>query len=153
MKYDELIEECRKLGLEVYEREQKISGLYQDGIIGISSRLKTSADKLCVLAEELGHYHTSTGDILDQSKTINRKQERQARKWGYEKLLPLEKLISAFQNGCTNKHEIAEFSGITEDFLDASLRLYKEQYGVQKKHECYLIFFDPLAIEKITDQK
>ena len=29
----------------------------------------TTAEKACVLAEELGHYYTATGDILDMSKT------------------------------------------------------------------------------------
>ena len=41
----------------------------------------TDIEKSCVLAEELGHYYTTVGDILDQSDDGNRKQERRARLW------------------------------------------------------------------------
>lgn len=36
-------------------------------------------EKKCVLAEELGHHYTTIGNILDQTDTANRKQERHAR--------------------------------------------------------------------------
>ena len=64
--YEELLEEANSSGLIV--REKALSG--SDGLIyrnriAISNRLKTSAEKACVLAEEIGHHHTAVGDIFD----------------------------------------------------------------------------------------
>ena len=38
-------------------------------------------EKASVLAEELGHYYTTVGNILDQEDAGNRKQEHKARTW------------------------------------------------------------------------
>ncbi|MGG1991178.1 hypothetical protein [Brevibacillus brevis] len=83
MTYEELYQEATQLGIDIYEMPLKprIKGLYSDNIIGINKFIPTSIEKLCVLAEELGHYFTSSGDILDQSKIVNRKQEKRARSW------------------------------------------------------------------------
>lgn len=40
-------------------------------------------EKKCILAEELGYYYTTTGNILNQKETQNRKQENIARLWSY----------------------------------------------------------------------
>ena len=41
------------------------------------------------MAEELGHYYTGVGDILDQSSVSNRKQELCGRVYAYNKLIGL----------------------------------------------------------------
>lgn len=56
-----------------------LKGLYYNGTIGIDKNIETDKEKACVLAEELGHYHTSSGNILDQGDVFNRKQELRAR--------------------------------------------------------------------------
>ena len=57
----------------------RIKGLYCDGTVALSSNIKTSSEKACILAEELGHHYPSVGNILDLTVTENRQQERQAR--------------------------------------------------------------------------
>lgn len=64
---------------EDYLLSEPLSGLYIDGNIALSNRLNTTAEKACVLAEELEHHETSVGNIIDLSVSWNRKQERQAR--------------------------------------------------------------------------
>lgn len=59
-----------------------LKGLYYNGNIAIEKNL-TSAEKTCVLAEELGHHYTTTGNILDQQEVANIKQELHARTWAY----------------------------------------------------------------------
>ena len=54
-------------------------------------------EKKCVLAEELGHHYTTVGNIMDQTATANRKQERRARIWAYHKLLSLNDLIDSYK--------------------------------------------------------
>ena len=59
--------------------------------------IETQAEKSCVLAEEIGHYHTSSGNILDQNKVESRKQEYRARLYGYNLKIGLTGLISAYE--------------------------------------------------------
>ena len=44
----------------------RIKGLYCDGYIAINKDIETETERACILAEELGHYYTSSGDIIDQ---------------------------------------------------------------------------------------
>ena len=87
MTYEELL---REESIPVTEIDMSaiphLKGLYCDGAIGIDKNIETNTEKACVLAEELGHHYTSTGNILDQSSVANRKQEQKARLWGYNKM-------------------------------------------------------------------
>lgn len=133
---------------EVYfdEFDMNVDGCIVGFNIAINKKFKTSTEKTCILAEEIGHYKTTVGDILDLRHISNRKQEARARKWGYEKLLSIEILISAFNLGCTSKYELAEFAGVTEEFLEAAITRYINQYGSFKNHGDYTVFFEPLGI-------
>ena len=42
-------------------------GLIKGNRIAIRKDIPTQTEKACVLAEELGHYYTSSGDIMDQN--------------------------------------------------------------------------------------
>jgi len=68
--YQMLINEASMQNVEVYEKPMgpRIRGLYGDNIIWLNRGLPKYTDKVCVLAEEIGHHYTSTGDILDQKK-------------------------------------------------------------------------------------
>jgi hypothetical protein len=124
----------------------KIKGLYCDNVIAINSNLQTTAEKACILAEELGHYYTSVGDILDQSVLQNRKQEQRARRWGYEKLVPLDRLIAAYGAGAHSSHELAECLNITEAFLHSALQHYAAKYGACRRIGNTWICFKPFRV-------
>lgn len=67
----QLINEAASSRVEVLERPFKnlrLKGLYADKVITLNSAaIQSITEKTCVLAEEIGHYHTSVGNILDQS--------------------------------------------------------------------------------------
>lgn len=128
----------------------RFKGLYCDGTIAIKEDM-TELEKKCVLAEELGHHYTSVGNILDQTDTSNRKQERRARVWAYCKLLSLDDLIDSYKCGCTNRYEIADHLNVTEEFLIDCLAYYREKYGLYTKHKNYVIYFDPLGILSLLE--
>lgn len=111
--------------------------------IAIHDRLETTTEKACVLAEELGHYHTTVGDITDLSDSQNRKQERQARLWAYNKQIGLTGIIQAFEAGCQGIHEIAEYLEVTEEFLHEAIECYRNKYGVYTTLDNYIIYFIP----------
>lgn len=76
-KYEMLLSEYDST-LDISEHEMKNKGLYSDDCVWINKCL-SEREKACILAEEIGHYHTSSGDILDQNDIRNVKQERAAR--------------------------------------------------------------------------
>lgn len=86
MTYEQLLNTADQEGLAV--KEQPLSthdGLIRGTRIAIRKDIPTQAKKACVLAEELGHHYTSTGNILDQTEIEHVKQERKARMWAYNK--------------------------------------------------------------------
>ena len=129
---------------------KRIRGLYCDGIVAIR-RDMTTTEKSCILAEELGHYHTTSGNILEQESVSDRKQERIARLWAYNKRIGLSGIIQGYRKHCRNLHELAECLEVSEDFLKEALECYREKYGCYTELDGYLIMFEPYlaVIEKI----
>ncbi len=127
-----------------------LKGLYVDGNIAVDENIPEK-EKACILAEELGHYYTTTGNILDQSKAENRKQEYHARLWAYNKQIGLTGIVDAFRSGCRNRHEAAEYLGVTEEFLMDALEAYRKKYGICTTVENYIIYFEPcIGVMEIT---
>ncbi|EJW14664.1 ImmA/IrrE family metallo-endopeptidase [Paenibacillus alvei] len=104
MSCEMLLVEADRCGIDVYEKLMKstIKGLYCDNNIWINRNIETDYEKKCVLAEELGHHHTTVGDILNQNKLGNRKQEKLARN-AYKKLIPLSSFVDAHLRGISNR--------------------------------------------------
>ena len=150
--YEYLEDEACNDGIDIIHREfnsNRIKGLYCDNVIALDSKLETSKEKACVLAEELGHHYTTVGNILDLTVTQNRKQERQARLWAYNKRIGLYGLIRAFEHGCLNRYEVADYLEVTEEFLEDAVNCYRDKYGECVKVDNYIVYFIPcLAIQK-----
>lgn len=150
MEYLELLKKAEKDNIKVHEYTltKNLKGLYYKGNIAIDKNIDTLTEKKCILAEEIGHHHKNAGNILDQDNVVNIKQERLARAWGYERLVGIVSLINAFENGIRNKYELAEYLGVTEDFLTSALLYYSQKYANEYEIDNYLISFYPLAIWK-----
>lgn len=143
MSYNKLLIEADKQNIIVKEINFKEhDGLCVGNVILIKESL-SEKEKKCVLAEELGHFHKTVGNITDQTNMDNRKQELIARKWGYEKLVGLVDLINAYNSGIKNRFELAEFLDVTDDFLNDSIEYYKSKYGTHYEINNYTIYFEP----------
>lgn len=151
--YDDLAREVPIPFNDRADLPERIKGLYIEtrstSIILLNRNLESPLERMCVLAEELGHHYTTVGHIIDQSDIINRKQEKKACNWGYERLVPLSSFVQAFEANVRNRHEFADLIGVTEDFLDYSISHYLEVYGLYVKYEDYAIRLDPLGVTKI----
>lgn len=142
--YEFLLAEASDLGLIVKEKPLKYNnGRIKGNKVAIRQDIETTAQKTCVLAEELGHYYTSVGDILDQTDIQNRKQEFRARMWAYNEMVGLMGIVDAYKNGCRNSYEVAKYLNVTEEFLNDALNTYKGKYGVYATVDNYLIYFTP----------
>lgn len=150
-KYEILLDEANDKGLIVKEKSlQSSNGRIKGNRIAIRKDLKTTAEKACVLAEELGHYETTVGDILEMSSSWNRKQERQARLNGYNRMIGVFGIVRAYEAGCQDQHEIADFLNVTEEYLLECIECYRDKYGKMKSVDNYMVYFIPnLAVIKI----
>lgn len=147
MKYETLLDEAHQEGLIVKEKPLKYNdGRIKGKRIAIRNNIDTLAEKTCVLAEEIGHYETTVGDILDQRISENRKQELQARMYAYNKLIGLQGIINCYEYGCKNTYEMSEYLEVTEKFIIDALDAYKRKYGLQTKYKDYIVRFDPSLI-------
>lgn len=124
-------------------KNDRLCGLYVDGSIAIKEGM-VSSKTADTIAEELGHHYTSVGNILKQDTINARKQERTARLWSYNKRIGLIGVLNAFQNHCTNRYEIAEYLGISEDTLTDALECYRQIYGTGVMVDNYFIQFEPV---------
>lgn len=145
MEYEELLLEAERAGLLVKEKCLPLSdGRIKGKRIAIRRDIPTLMKKADVLAEELGHYYTSVGRIVEQDTVNARKQERTARLWAYNKRIGLTGILRAFQNHCTSRYEIAEYLGVSEDTLAEALEYYRQIYGEGVMVDNYLVQFEPV---------
>lgn len=152
MNYEDLLIEADGAGLVVKEKPLLLSdGRIKGRKIAIRKNIPTLRQKADVLAEELGHYYTTAGRIIEQQSVSDRKQERTARLWAYNKRIGLSGIIQGYRKHCRNLHELAECLEVSEDFLKEALECYREKYGCYTELDGYLIMFEPYlaVIEKI----
>lgn len=149
--YERLLLRADNAGLTVKEKPlQGADGLIYGKRVAIRKDIPTATEKACVLAEELGHHYTSCGNIMDMDDINNRQQEHDARLWGYNNLIGLQGIIRAFEHGCRNRYEMAEFLEVTEEYLEEALKCYRSKYGIYKVVDNYAITFIPnLAVTRI----
>lgn len=143
-KYENVLLLAERNSCEVKEKDLRYyDGLAYGNRIAIRRSLKTSSEKACVLAEELGHCLTTVGDITDYENADNWKQEVRARTVGYHIMIHPEDLISAYNAGCANRYEIAEHIGVTEEFLEDAIERFRQIYGAYFQYGRYIIVFEP----------
>ena len=161
-RYEELLDYSEEHQISVDEKvhfKGKLSGLffYDDETdtnnIALSDCLTTSAEKSCILAEELGHYNTSSGIMMDLNDEDSRKQERRARMWAYNYMVGIHRLLEAYLAGCSSRYDIAEYLDVTEPFLQELIDNYRTVYGIGTYVDGYFIRFIPnLSVIKMMDE-
>ncbi|UXR74628.1 ImmA/IrrE family metallo-endopeptidase [Staphylococcus sp. IVB6238] len=124
-----------------------LDGVWLGDLILIKRNLPEKK-KVEVLFEELAHHKLTYGDITNQKQFNNRKFENYARRYSYEKSMPLSGIVQAFEQGVHNLYELANFFEISEGHVLDCIEHYKKKYGLQVKYGKYLIRFEPLTIYK-----
>lgn len=146
MNYEDLLAESTMNDVHVIENadfKSKADGLINGNIIGLNKTIRTNTKRACVLAEELGHYHTTVGDIICPSTVLDRKQEIRARVWAYNKLIGLNGIINSYKHRCYSLSDTADYLDVTEEFLLEAIQYYKGKYGIYATIDNYVIYFEP----------
>lgn len=150
-RYEQLLTENEHIKIrDTHSLPDGYSGFYNDGIILIDKNLPETR-KAEVLYEELAHHKLTYGNILDQSKWINRKFESYARRHGYEAALPLRIIVEAHHYGVSNLYELAEYVQLSEEHVLEILEYYKTKHGLTTRYGKYVIQFEPLRVFEYKD--
>ena len=103
--------------------EQKsisISDRGQCAIVVDPKKITTSAEETVIMAHELGHCETGAF-YNERTLELRSRMEFRADKWAIKKLVTEDE---AFENGILEIWELAEFFGVTEDFMVKVCELY-----------------------------
>ncbi|OHQ80473.1 toxin [Staphylococcus sp. HMSC074D07] len=150
-RYEQLLSENEHIKIrDTHSLPNGYSGFYKDGVILIDKNLPETR-KAEVLYEELAHHKLTYGNILDQSKWINRKFENYARRHGYEAALPLRIIVEAHHYGVSNLYELAEYVQLSEEHVLEILEHYKNKHGIGTHYGDYSITFEPLRVFKYKE--
>lgn len=127
-----------------YEKEMpdKQKGLYIDKIVYLNPR-QSSMEMTSTVAEEIGHYLTSVGDISLLDTNEKRKQEQKARDVGYTLTVTPQDFINCYHEHFENVWQCAEFLGITKETLDNAVETYSKMYVDGLTYKNYQIIFRP----------
>ena len=94
--------------------------------IGINPfMLQSDAEEKVKLAHELGHCEMGAFYNRYALCDIREKHEHRADKWAIKKLIPEDELKNACKF-CNNRFELAEYFGVTEDFMQKALDYYQQ---------------------------
>ena len=110
------------------ETAESLSIPLADGSCAIAMNpwyLHTIADEKVKLAHELGHCETGAFYNRFAARDIRQKHENRANKWAYKKLVPEHELIKAIRLGYREPWELAEYFGVTEDFIRDAWEYYR----------------------------
>lgn len=135
MTYEDLLRECDANNLVVIETQlSSHMGLIDENLILINKD-SDELTKKCVLAEEMGHWFTTYGDILNQYDVREVKQEKLARRWAFEKLLSFETIVCALSKCNGDCYDASELLDVTKDFLMQALACFIRKQGIEKYAE------------------
>ena len=141
-----LIEDENIILEEVYFKSSNIEGIYfkvseMNPIIGIHKKLLADTRKyISVLAEELGHHFTSSGNLTSEcitySDKLNRsKQEKRARIWASNFLISDNEIIGAILQNINTIYGLSLHFNVTEEIIKyklLSIYLKEDKFRISK---------------------
>ncbi|HHD6316625.1 TPA: ImmA/IrrE family metallo-endopeptidase [Staphylococcus aureus] len=148
--YEKMVIENKEITIDDGKSLGNFEGLYDNGVILINKNLSETR-KAEVLYEELAHHKLTYGNILDQSKWINRKFENYARRHGFISAVPLREIVEAYNYGVRNLYELSEYLQLSEKYILEAIEQYKKIYGIGTHYGEYSITFEPLRVFKYKE--
>jgi len=123
-------------GMYIPENKGKKPRIYLD--IELKHNPKLYRLARCVLAEELGHHFTGVWSVFKIHTNYCLKKKRtaddeKALRWGTNKLIPTNELISLLEEGICECIDLADYFGVTAWFMFRKIEFL--QYHVRAKRQ------------------
>ena len=109
-------------------RRESFSIMDEDGKCAIAINplcLRSIAEEKVKLAHEMGHCELGAFYNRWAACDVRRRHEVRADKWAIEHLVPERELRAAVRAGYTTAWELAEYFGVTEEFLRKAVHWYR----------------------------
>ncbi len=138
-KHDKLYEFADELGVLIdydeFSHTKKavcLHSAFYKAIIVDKNKITSTNEEAAVLAEELGHYATSSLYFIESLhntptwRTSRRKYEKAAKKWAIKQLLPPDDIREGIRlHGVFGLEAVADFCETTVEFLSEAIEYYK----------------------------
>lgn len=116
--------------------------------ITINANVVSERERNALKAHELGHHENCICDLLTAPKWIRQKYEVLADRWKLQRIMPIEKLIYAFDLGNVTPLALADYLEITVEELMAGIALYERIRGPVYNYGQYTITWHPFVIKR-----
>lgn len=103
----------------------ELNGQY--GVFMDFDNIKNSAEELTLVAHEGGHIVTGSTHYIGSPFEVVEQHENRADKWAIKQLIPKQQFDTVVSDGHTELWDLAEYFGVTEDFMKKAVCWYK--YG------------------------
>ena len=90
------------------------------------NKLANSKQEKQILAEEMGHYYCNALYYLNDGIIQKSRCEYRARKWAYQYLIPINKLIDKINDGIVDTYELADYFDVEPNYMYECINFYKE---------------------------
>lgn len=90
-------------------------------------QIETEAEERVHLAHELGHCETGSFYSPYSPLNVRGRQECRADRWAASKLVPPLELKKALSLGIVELWELADYFGVTEEFMEKTMQIYCEK--------------------------
>lgn len=128
MTLNELYNDCEKNNIEVYPFKMKssIKGIaLPSGDIGLDlDKIENSTEEKEILAHEECHIMGGYFYNVYSKLSLKRQQEHRANVATIKKLIPKDELIEAVKSGLTEHWELAEYFGVSGEFMIKAMEYY-----------------------------
>lgn len=98
--------------------------VHKQGIYINRPRIESKDDEFNVLVHEYGHLVSGATHKLTSPYQLICQHERRANRAAVHEFLPFEKLQDAFEYGCTETWELAEYLDMPEKFVLLAIDIY-----------------------------
>lgn len=127
---------------------KKLKGLCKGKIVYLNPN-QSMAQLPGTLGEEIAHYLTGVGDIVEQDNNEKRKQEQRARDLGATLVVSPLDYINCFNQRLSTRWECAEYLGITVETLNEATAAYSRLNDGKLNYDGHTIFFKPNGIIEV----
>lgn len=138
---EELMEKFKKIKFK-YDPHLPpgLSGLNINNTVYLNPKQPKSKIK-ADLAEEIGHYLTTVGDITGQKTLLDRRQERKARNIGAILTVSPWDIVACYEEGCVMIYQCAEFLDVPEETFVTAVNYYSQFYDAIATNDGCVIKF------------
>jgi len=102
----------------------QINGTGACGIFLDVERIESLSEEHSIMLHECGHYATGATHKVSSKFDLIEKHEYKADKWAVQRLLSAADLDQAIADGYTDIWSLAEYFGVTPDFMRKAVCLY-----------------------------